>query len=609
MKLLACCLVLLAALALAAAGCGPAVRGPAVTVEGAGPRTLVIGGKTVDPATYAIVVPDQPTPQEMFAATDLAAHIEKMTGQRLPIVAEDEAAAKTPIVVGNCRAALKRLGVSIDFEKLGPEGIAIETRGPALVLAGNQRGVLYAVYTFLEDYCGCRWFTADCTVVPTRGTVRIGALSVRYVPPLELRSTDYPCSRDADWAVRNKINGTQTRLDEARGGKISYSHFVHTFNDVLDPAREFAAHPEYFSEVKGKRTGDRTQLCLTNPEVLKIAKAAVRRWITEAPQATIFSVSQNDWANFCTCAGCKAVADREGSQAGPLLEFVNAIADDIARDHPDKVIDTLAYQWSRKPPRTVRPRPNVCVRLCSIECCFAHPLDACETSRSFVEDIRGWHRLCNRLYIWDYIINYSHSIMPFPNLRCLAPNIRFFVASGVRGMYEEACYFTKGSELAELRTWIVAKTLWDPAYDTDRAIDEFCAAYYGPAAGPIRQYLDLLCRGPAEHPAWHARIFDKPDAPHLGPEFVAEAVRCFDQAEAQAAADPVLAQRVAVARLPILYLQIVRAKPGDAGAAALLGRFEAVARKEGVAMVREHAGTGGLDVWLKAQRERLKVNT
>jgi hypothetical protein len=578
-----------------------------VTIEGAGPREIVIGGKTVDTATHAIVIPDQPTPQETFAAGDLAAHIAKMTGKRLPIVAEGALKKETPIVVGKCLGTLKRLDVSVDFDKLGPEGLAIEAKGPALVLAGNQRGVLYAVYTFLEDCCGCRWFATDCSVVPARGTVRVGALSVRYVPPAELRSTDYPCSRDADWAVRNKINGTQTRLDEARGGKISYSHFVHTFNDILDPAREFAAHPEYFSEVKGKRTADHTQLCLTNPQVLAVARAAVRRWIKEAPQATIFSVSQNDWGNFCTCAGCKAVADREGSQAGPLIEFVNAIADDIARNHPDKILDTLAYQWSRKPPKSVRPRPNVCVRLCSIECCFAHPLDACEMNRSFVDDLRGWHRLCDRLYIWDYVINYAHSLMPFPNLRSLAPNIRFFAANGVKGIYEEACYFTKGSEWAELRTWIISKTLWNPEYDTEKALREFLPAYYGPAAGAIREYIDLAQRQVAGNKDWHARIFDQPDAPHLGPEFIAGAIRCFDQAEALAAGDPVFAHRVAVARLPILYLQIVRARPGDADAAALLARFEAVARKEGVTMVREDAGSGALDVWLKAQRERLKL--
>src|SRR5206468_4098964 len=74
----------------------------------------------------------------------------------------------------------------------------------------------------------------------------------------------------------------------------------------------------------------------------------------------------------------------------------------------------------------------------------------------------------------------------------LRPNIAFFADHGVRGIYEEANYFSPGGEFAELRTWVLAKTLWDPGYDTDRAIDEFLAGYYEDAAGPVRRYVDLL---------------------------------------------------------------------------------------------------------------------
>jgi hypothetical protein len=563
-----------------------------------------IGGKRVDPAAYLIVIPDKPTAQETFAAAELADHLEKITGNRLAVIAESALSGRKAIIVGRCDAAIRKLGMNVDFEALGLEGVAIETRGSALVLAGNKRGVLYAVYTFLEDYCGCRWFTPDCTVIPRGRKLDIGKISVRYVPPLELRSTDYPCSRDADWAVRNKINGTQTGIDDKRGGKISYSHFVHTFNDILNPAEHFAAHPEYFSEVGGKRVSGNTQLCMTNPDVLEIAKKTVRRWIKESPEATIFSVSQNDWKNYCTCAKCKALADQEDSQAGPLIAFVNAIGDDIAKDYPDKIIDTLAYQWGRKPPKTIRPSPNVCVRLCSIECCFAHSLAECDKNRSFVEDIRGWHRLCNRLYIWDYVINYAHSIMPFPNMNVLRPNIRFFVDNGVKGMYEEACYFTKGSELAELRTWVIAKTLWDPDYDTGRAVDEFLNAYYGPAANSIRQYLYLVHRQVAEHKDWHVMIYSPPTVPNLGPEVIAEAVRCFDEAEKQAGGDPVLLHRVQVARLPVMYCQIAAAKADNPDAAKLVRAFESVAKEAGITCIREG---GKLDEWFRNQRARLKI--
>ncbi|MCD6303705.1 MAG: DUF4838 domain-containing protein [Planctomycetes bacterium] len=594
----------------AAAGAGQPARS-------ARPCRITIGGRAVSADTHAIVLPEKPTPQETYAAADLREHIRKLTGQVVPVIGEEKLGRQTPLVIGRAVKTLKKLGLDVDFKTLGDEGIVIRTKGPAIVLAGNKRGVLYAVYTFLEDYCGCRWLTPDCTVIPSGRTFDIARLNVRYVPPLEYRSTDYPKSRPGAWAVRNKINGTPANLLERQGGKIAYSHFVHTFNSILDPARYFAEHPEWFSMVNGKRVGGRTQLCLTNPEVLALAKKTVRRWIAEAPGATVFSVSQNDWGNYCQCPRCSALAKKEGSQSGPLLHFVNAIADDIARDWPDKVISTLAYHYTRRPPLHVRPRPNVCVRLCSIECCFAHPLASCPENRSFVEDIRNWHKICDRLYIWDYVINFAHSVQPFPNLYVIQPNVRFFVDNGVKGVYEEACYYSKGSELAELRTWIIAKTLWRPDYDTDKAIDEFLAGYYGPAAGAIRKYIDLVHGQVREHADWHLHIYDPPTAPFLRKEVMDRAGRLFDAAEAAVGNDPVLLHRVRVARLPVLYVQIVTA-PRAAGrltgrartnvlaqARRRLETFEAVARAEGMRFISENSSRGRLDTWLASMRKKL----
>ncbi|MFW6108374.1 MAG: hypothetical protein ACOC8D_01035, partial [bacterium] len=147
-----------------------------------GQCVIAVGGKTLDPKTHAIVVPDEPTPQEDFAAVDLQGLLEQLTGGALPIVADGEMGDQTPIVVGRCTATLKKLDVEVDFPGLGLEGIVIRSKGPALVLAGNQRGVLYAVYSFLEDHCGCRWFTPDCTVIPKTGTFQIGDLNVRCIP-------------------------------------------------------------------------------------------------------------------------------------------------------------------------------------------------------------------------------------------------------------------------------------------------------------------------------------------------------------------------------------------------------------------------------------------
>ena len=130
---------------------------------------------------------------------------------------------------------------------------------------------------------------------------------------------------------------------------------------------------------------------------------------------------------------------------------------------------------------------------------------------------------------------------------------------------------------------------------------------HGRAAWPLRQTIDLVHKQVVEHADWHATIWAKPTSPWLRDEVLAQCIRYFDEAEAAVKDEPVLAQRVAVARLPVRYTQNAKAKPGDPEAAAWLKTFETVARKAGLTMVREHGGTGRLDVWLAAQRKRLKI--
>ncbi|NLC55365.1 MAG: DUF4838 domain-containing protein [Armatimonadetes bacterium] len=567
-----------------------------------------IGGKTVTPATHAIVVPEQPTPSETYAARELQSHLELITGGVVPIRSEKAAGRAIPFYIGHCRQ-VKPDALRVETESLGLEGLHLKSAGPAVMLAGNQRGVLYAVYTLLEDVLGCRWFTPDCATWPKEGTIDVPALDKRFVPALEYRAGDYPIAQDGAFAARLRLNGSLHHQTKEQGGNVGVQSLAHTFASLVPPQKYFNEHPEYFSLVKGKRQSGYAQLCLTNPDVLRITIEGVRRWIKEMPDKTVFSVSQNDTHNYCECPECTRIAEEEGSQAGPLLRFVNAVADDIARDYPHIAIETLAYQYTRKPPKITKPRPNVIICLCSIECCFIHSLGEDNYNRTFADDIRGWKAICDRLWIWDYIINYAHSICPFPNLYVLKPNIQFFLANGVKGVYEESCYYTKGSELQELRNYVFAKLLWDPDYDTDKAIDEFCAAYYGPAAPQVRQYLNLIHRETQRDPNLHVTIYTHPRH-YLTAAMLAEARAIFDQAEAAVKDDPVRLHRVQVARLPILYTEITLARTPETQAQyatsdvpALVDQFERIARKEGVRMVREWGDDSQLDAWLAAVRK------
>ena len=160
-----------------------------------------------------------------------------------------------------------------------------------------------------------------------------------------------------------------------QGGHISYQGFVHTFYPLVPPEKYFSSHPEWFSLVHGKRVDNGAQLCLTNPKLREFMVEQVKAQLRQAPDANILSVSQNDCFGACECDNCRALDEREGSHSGTMLDFVNYVAGQIGPEFPNMAVDTLAYQYTRKPPRTLHPRPNVIIRLCSIECNFGAPMD------------------------------------------------------------------------------------------------------------------------------------------------------------------------------------------------------------------------------------------
>ncbi|MBI5866312.1 MAG: DUF4838 domain-containing protein [Planctomycetes bacterium] len=571
-----------------------------IAARGQDSMTIADGGRS---QAVIVVAANSPEP-ERFAAAELAAFLKQISGAEFEVrpTAGDDTGR---ILVGRDAAKLVDPGFTTDG--LGAEGLVIRRTSRDLILAGaGSRGTVYAVYSFLEDELGCRWWTSKVSSIPKQPTLRIGAIDRRYVPPLEYRESFWFDALDGDWAVRNKCNGFFDRVTARQGGKQDYEGFVHTFYPLIPPDKYFKDHPEWFSLINGQRTTGSAQLCLTNEEMRAELVKNLKERLRANPGATIASVSQNDCFNNCQCDRCAAIDREEGSPAGSLLRFVNAVAAEIEREFPKVAIDTLAYQYTRKPPAHVRPRPNVVVRLCSIECSFSKPL-ADDRNQAFRDDLVGWSKVCNRLYIWDYTTNFAHYVLPHPNLRVLGPNIRFFVAHGVKGVFEQGAYQSYGSEMAELRGWVLAKLLWDPSRDPQKLVDEFLDGYYGSSASHVRAYLKLT-HDAVETAGDALGCYSPPNAGFLSLATLCEGLQRLREAEKAAGENAELRQRVRTAELPVLYTFLVRwnelrdqaAKAGTPwpladDVRAAYDDFMQISKAENVTMVGEGRGID----WLK----------
>ncbi|MBR2693805.1 MAG: DUF4838 domain-containing protein [Thermoguttaceae bacterium] len=493
--------------------------------------TLTQDGKT----DYAVVLPENAAPVQVSAANELADTLREISGVAFPIKKESEVAAGPDaklLVIGPSETSKSLLGDAVDEAAVPYDGIVLKQTGKSIVFSGHPvRGPLYAVYTFLEDELGCRWWTETESFVPKTDRIEASDFDQVYAPKLIYREPLYSGlmgKANARIAAHLKTNGASENIPPELGGHHEYQYFVHSFYMVIKP-EEFLDHPEWFSEIDGRRKvggwygisdelkekigpdafrGAGSQLCLTNEEMFRTFLERIRKALDANPDATIVSVSQNDWDGWCECEKCSQIAEEEGSQSGPILRFVNRIAEELEKSHPNVLVDTLAYRYTRKPPEHVVARDNVIVRLCSIECSFVQNLDGEygpslatggrrptdeAQNRSFRDDMIKWSEHAEHIFVWDYVTDFAQYLIPFPNYRILRDNVGFFVRHRTIGLLEQGDYQTATGDFVQMRAWILAKLLWNPDTPLQSLYEEFLSGYYAPELTPLYlEYFDLL---------------------------------------------------------------------------------------------------------------------
>ncbi len=533
---------------------------------------------------YRISLPQSASESEVFAAKELQHWLKEIGGTELPVVSFDVDYKDHQIVVGNVQS--ETAGSEVDAVR--EESFHYYNNGPNIYITGGKvRGTMYGVFEFLERELGCRWYSPTVSVTPKRNEFKFVWFDRAEKPGIRVRNDFYFEAFDPIWATRNKMNGAMGYRQQPGGVESYWS--VHTFYPLMPPEEFYKKHPEYYSLIDGKRIFERAQLCLTNPDVLRIMTERIRKRMRESPEYLIYDVSQNDWYNPCQCDKCQAIVKAKGGESGLIIWFVNQVAEAVEKDFPDKFIGTLAYQYTRTPPKNISPRHNVVVRLCSIECCFAHDFKSCPENQSFLQDLKGWSAIAPHMYIWDYVVNFGHYVMPYPNFRVLQSNIQSFRDNHAIGIMEQAAYQSRGGEFSELRAYLISKLLWNPECNTDDVINDFMYGYYGRAGKFIRQYFDLLHNRLT--PDTHIHLGLTPGDAIFSDEFVQQSCDLFKEGIKVADNEDVV-RRIEMCSLPVLYLKCKRT-PAMARQDGTYADFCRIAKRENVTHYSE---AGEVDV-------------
>jgi hypothetical protein len=354
-------------------------------------------------------------------------------------------------------------------------GVWIDRRN-IIFYGATEKAIEHAIYYTLEHSFGIRFIGE--TFIPKSARIKPLPYTIyEQVPAFKYREVFYGEARRSGYAESFFLTDGQGSGNFER--HPGWGLWVHTLHRLLPPETYFESHPEYYALRNGVRMKD--QLCLSNQEVLSHVSNALQLEVNKRPKEKYWSVSQMDNYNYCECDKCAHIDAEEGSNSGSIIRFVN----EIAKLFPDKVISTLAYQYSRTAPKVTKPLPNVNIMLCTIEENRAISL----TGSGFEKDLADWSKISQNILIWDYVINFSHMVMPFPNWPTLQENIQLFKKYGVNMLFEQG-YNNSSSEMQELRCYLLSKWMWDPTLDADSLTQLFLSNYYG-AAGPIvKEILD-----------------------------------------------------------------------------------------------------------------------
>jgi hypothetical protein len=516
-------------------------------------------------ARYALVVPRAPEPIERKAASDLAHNLKLISGADFPIVGEDSLGpGQRPFISIGRTELLATSDCAWKGAELAAEGYAIEVSdGNAYVYGGSGRGLMNGIYSLLEEDLGCRWYSTDSVDTPSMSRLTVNLVPRKYVPVLELRDPYIHKMHDPTWSLHNKTNTPHAPVPRAWGGGLRYHSMGHTYAGYFPAGEYLAEHPEYYALVNGKRQP--SQLCHTNEDVIRLSVEKTCEIFRNHPEETITAIGPNDGRGFCDCPECKRLDDANGGRSGSYFYFLNRIAEGVKKEFPSNHLISLAYLDYAKPPTTFAVDDYIIIQLCTDSHAWKYQFCFVWESSEFQEALKAWHAAHARVFIWDYTTDYVHYLVPMANWPVVAGNTRFNIENGATGiMYESEL-----NDVDEMRGWVWAKQLWNPALDTKALMHDFVFGYYKESARPIWDY-EMAMWDYWER--WHRephrcgvlngnpllsnlQCSYAPDGPMFSAEFMRDMRDSFTEAEALARSDTIRS-RVRRAKVSLLYLEL-----------------------------------------------------
>jgi hypothetical protein len=441
---------------------------------------------------------DAAHPTAALAARELREYLEKIAGKPAPIPAQS--------APGGMRFVL-------DYASEENDGFTWQFDGREIRLHGNNpRGLLYAVYSFLEQL-GCVWFAPGGAgqSIPhgTRFNLPEGVSEAPALPGRCLIIGHQAFADDAAdwviWAARNRLNTiffhTTTGalalgavpehqyqalkpvflpLMQERG--MTLEHGGHGLTELL-PRERFSDLPQAFIERDGKRTPV-YNFCPSSEAGLQIIRANAAAHFRAHPEVDVFHLWGDDihGGGWCRCQKCAPWSASE-----QLLMAINAVADELAQINPQAQISFIAYHDTESVPGKVTPRANVHMLWAPRMRCYGHPVDEehCRVNvpqytRTLQDQVNHFRQSGGApARVFEYYLDavlFKSVLPPLPGV--LQRDAAFYSAAGVHTL-QALMTGDYAWTAPQLNAWLFGKLTWNPRQDVDALITQFSTAAYG----------------------------------------------------------------------------------------------------------------------------------
>jgi len=457
------------------------------------PAPLFDGGKS----DWSVVVPDGAERPLWYASSELTNTIKKISGAVIPVERASDASRRPAI----------RLVVNGDADI---ETFYVKCANESVVLSGSSpRAVLFAVYAFLRDRLGARWYWPGESgeFLPRLDRFDVEPWEKTYSPAFPLREMsicDAPGHRHAPterWFAKIFLNSGINSPDVQRDlgfVRVLGGHFV-ALPCGDRGKRLFAEHPDWYSQINGKRDIRGYAGCWSNKGFFDYTVSNLVSLI-RSQKADVANLFVADITPRCECEGCTANPDRSAR----WWNYYGRLTDAIRREIPGQRFAGLAYMEYRSVPGT--PVRNLeYVEYGHYNRCYFHALgdSKCPLNAKSMDEFRRWGEKAP-LGLYGYEFDVFRMNMSLPIWRILSDEMRVFRDMGLRRVKTEyACDIplmaAKKLSKSEVRQYANRLSLYawaafafDPDLDPAALVKDFCDHVYGEASSVMLKYHKTL---------------------------------------------------------------------------------------------------------------------